>query len=292
MNVFRISFHTKQGGYFMTLKNFKGAVAVITGGESGIGLATAQVISLEGAHVVLADLNEQGLQQAAEQLKQSGATGHIITQRTDVTSEEQVQALMQTALDTCGGRIDLVVTSAGIGRGGLIDMFSAREMQTVLNINVMGTYHCVRAALPTMRQQQSGHFVFLSSAAGKLGVPLLTAYCTSKWAIRGFSSALRAELYGTGIDVTTVYPSWVDTPMTRQEGMELLNIEAKLAVEQVAEAIVEAVLQGRHDLTMAPDEGTATLLQITQNDPDKAERLVGQTFHERLQQLSGGTTQT
>ena len=74
--------------------------------------------------------------------------------------------------------------------------------------------------------------------------------------------------------------------------MELLNIEAKLAVEQVAEAIVEAVLQGRHDLTMAPDEGTATLLQITQNDPDKAERLVGQTFHERLQQLSGGTTQT
>ncbi len=273
----------------MTLKNFKGAVAIITGGASGIGLATAQVLSLEGAHVVLADLNEQGLQKAAEQLKQSGATGHIITQRTDVTNEEQVQALMQTTLDTCGGRIDLVVTSAGIGHGGLIDMFSAQEMQTVLNINVMGTYHCVRAALPTMRRQQSGHFVFLSSAAGKLGVPLLTAYCASKWAIRGFSSALRAELYGTGIDVTTVYPSWVDTPMTHQKGMELLNIEARLAVEQVAEAIVEAVLQGRHDLTMAPDEGTATLLQITQSDPDKAERLVGQAFHERLQQLSRGT---
>jgi NAD(P)-dependent dehydrogenase (short-subunit alcohol dehydrogenase family) len=272
----------------MALKNFKEAVVVITGGASGIGLATAQVLSLAGAHVVLADINEQGLQQAAEQIKQHGAPGNVITHRTDVTNEEQVQALMQTALDTCGGRIDLVITSAGIGCGNLIDMFSGQEMQTLMNINFMGTYHCVRAALPTMRQQQSGHFVFLSSAAGKLGIPLLTAYCASKWAVRGFSSALRAELYGTGIDVTTVYPSWVDTPMTQQEGMELLNIEAKLAVEQVAEAIAQAVLQGNHDLTMAPDEGTAVLLQIMQNDQEKAEQLVGKAFHERLKQFSGG----
>jgi NAD(P)-dependent dehydrogenase (short-subunit alcohol dehydrogenase family) len=276
----------------MALKNFKEAVVVITGGASGIGLATAHVLSLAGAHVVLADINAQGLQQAAEQIKQQGAPGNVITKRTDVTSEEQVQALMQTALATCGGRIDLVITSAGIGRGNLIDMFSGQEMQTLMNINFMGTYHCVRAALPTMRQQQSGHFVFLSSAAGKLGVPLLTAYCASKWAVRGFSSALRAELYGTGIDVTTVYPSWVDTPMTQQENMELLNIEAKLAVEQVAEAIAQAVLQGSHDLTMAPDKDTAVLLQIMQNDQEKAEQLVGQAFHARLQQFSGGKAET
>ena len=219
----------------------------------------------------------------------SGTTRHVVTQRTDVTNEDQVQALMQTALAACGGRIDLVVTSAGIGRGGLIDTFSGREMQTVMDINFMGTYHCVRAALPTMRQQQSGHFVFLSSAAGKVGVPLLSPYCASKWAVRGFSYALRAELYGTGIDVTTVYPSWVDTPMTRQEDMKLLNIEAKLTVEEVAREILQAVQQGRSDLTMAPDEGTSTLLQIMQNDPDKAEQLMGQAFQQRLQQFAGGT---
>ena len=273
----------------MALKNFNGAVTVITGSASGIGLATARALASKGAHVVLADLNEQGLQQAAEQIKQSGATGQVVTKRTDVTSEEQVQALMQATLDTCGGRIDLVITSAGIGRGGLIDMFSGRDMQKLIDINFMGTYHCVRAALPTMRQQQNGHFVFLSSAAGKLGVPLLTGYCASKWAVRGFSSALRAELYGTGIDVTTVYPSWVNTPMTQQEDMELLNIEAKLTVEQVAEEILQAVQQGDHDLTMAPDEGTATLLQIMQKDPDKAEQLVGKSFQQRLEKLPGGT---
>ncbi|MBV9709686.1 MAG: SDR family oxidoreductase [Ktedonobacteraceae bacterium] len=273
----------------MALKNINGIVAVITGGASGIGLATACTLSSQGAHVVLADINEQALQQAADHVKKSGATGQVVTKKTDVTSEEQVQALMQITLDTCSGRIDLVMTSAGIGRGNLIDMFTAQEMQTLMNINFMGTYHCVRAALPTMRQQQSGHFVFLSSAAGKLGVPLLTAYCASKWAVRGFSSALRAELYGTGIDVTTVYPSWVDTPMTRQEGMELLNIEAKLTAEQVAEEIVQAVLSGRHDLTLAPDEGTEKLLRIMQEDPDKAERLMGETFQERLQEFSRGT---
>jgi len=273
----------------VALKNFQDAVAVITGGASGIGLATARLLASEGAHLVLADLNEKGLQQAAEQIKQSGATGRVVTKLTDVSNEEQVHALMQTTLESCGERIDLVVTCAGIGRGGPIDMFSGLEMQGLMNINYMGTYHCVRAALPTMRQQQSGHFVFLSSAAGKLAVPFLTAYCASKWAVRGFSHALRAELYGTGIDVTTVYPSWVDTPMTQQEGMEFLNIEAKLKVERVAEAILEAVQQGDHDLTMAPDEGTATLLQIMQENPDKAERLMGQSFQQRLQQLSGGT---
>jgi NAD(P)-dependent dehydrogenase (short-subunit alcohol dehydrogenase family) len=273
----------------MAVKNFKGAVVVITGGASGIGLATARALAAEGAHVALADLNEQGLQQAAEQIKKINPTGQVITQKTDVTSEEQVQALMQTVLDTYDGHIDLVITSAGIGRGGLIDMFSGQEMQTMLNINFMGTYHCVRAALPTMRQQQSGHFVFLSSAAGKLGVPLLTGYCASKWAVRGFSSALRAELHGTGIDVTTVYPSWVDTPMTHQEGMEFMHIEAKLAVEEVAEKLLQAVRQGDHDLTLAQDQETKTLLQIMQHDQEKAEQLVGQAFQQRLQQFSAGT---
>ena len=271
----------------MPLKDFKDAVVVITGGASGIGLATARALATTGAHLVLADINEQGLQQATEQVKKNSPTVPVTTKRTDVTSEEQVQELMQVAYNTYR-HIDLVMTSAGIGRGGPIDAFTGQEMQTVMNINFMGTYHCVRAALPMMRQQQSGHFVFLSSAAGKLGVPLLSAYCASKWAIRGFSSALRAEFYGSGIDITTVYPSWVDTPMTHQEDMEFMNINARLPVEQVAEEILQAVLQGRHDLTLAADEDTKKLLQIMQENQDKAEQLTGQALQQRLQQLAGG----
>jgi NAD(P)-dependent dehydrogenase (short-subunit alcohol dehydrogenase family) len=273
----------------MALTNFQGAVAVITGGASGIGLATARGLHARGAHVVLADISRQGLQQAEEQIRQHNteATGKVLGIPTDVTDEQQVQALMQQAVDTFG-RIDLVMTSAGIGTGGPIDTYTGSQMQTIMNINFMGTYHCVRAALPTMRKQQSGHFVFMSSVAGKMGPPLLTAYCATKWAIRGFSSALRAELYGTGIGVTTVYPAWVDTPMTQVEAgdLQVLNVQIMLTADQVAAEILEAVTEDRRDLTLAPNPDIALLLQIMKDDPDQAEQITGEHYRQQLAKRS------
>ena len=273
----------------MTLKNFANAVAVITGGASGIGLATARALYAKGTNVVLADINSQGLEQAKGTVRQENpaSNAQILTVVTDVTQEEQVNKLMQEAINAYG-RIDLVVTSAGVGQGGPIDLFSSDEMQKMMNINFLGTYHCVRAALPTMRQQQSGHFVFLSSVAGKLGSPLLTAYCASKWAVRGFSIALRAELYGTGIGITTVYPAWVDTPMIHQEAdaMQLLNIEAKLTPDQVASAILEAVENDQRDLTLAPNQDISTVLYLMKDDPDRAEEAMGRSFQQRWQQIA------
>ena len=272
----------------MALKDFNGAVAVVTGGASGIGLATAQALYAQGAHVVLADINNERLQQAIEQVRQHAPsmTGKVLGIPTDVTQELQVQALMQQAHNT-DGHIDLVVTSAGVGHGGPIDLFTSEEMQSMLNINFMGTYNCTRAALPAMRSQQHGHFVFLSSVAGKIGSPLLTGYTASKWAVRGFSSALRAELYGTGIDVTTVYPAWVDTPMIKQEqnAIQFLNIVAMLTPDQVAQEILQAVQEGRHDLTLAPNPDIALVLQIMKDDQDKAEELLGQNFQQNIQKL-------
>jgi len=270
----------------MALKDFNGAVAVITGGASGIGLATARALYAQGAHVVLADINNERLQQAIEQVRQHApnATGKVLGIPTDVTQVSQVEALMQQARNA-DGHIDLVVTCAGIGRGGPIDSFTSEEMQAIMDINFMGTYNCTRAALPAMRSQQSGYFVFLSSVAGKICAPLLTGYVASKWAIRGFSSALRAELYGTGIDVTTVYPAWVETPMIHQEKdvMEFMNIVAMLTPDQVASEILQAVQEGRHDLTLAPNPDIAVVLQIMKDDQDKAEELVGQNFQQNIQ---------
>lgn len=273
----------------MTLKNFSGTVAVVTGGASGIGLATARALYAQGAHVVLADINQQGLHEAELQVRQSNpsSTAHVIAVVTDVSNEAQVQELMRQALDTCGGCIDLVVCSAGIGRGGPIDTFTAEQMHTIMNINFMGIYHSVQAALPTMRKQGSGHFVFLSSVAGKLGSPLLSAYCATKWAVRGFSIALRTELYGTGIDSTTVYPAWVDTPMIHQESADTqsINIVAMLTADQVAGEILQAVTEGRHDLTLAPNPEIAVALEIMKNDPDQAEQLIGESFRQRAELL-------
>ncbi len=273
----------------MALTNFDGAVAVITGGASGIGLATAQALRARGAHVVLADINSPGLLQAKEQMRQHSpeAPGQILAIPTDVTSESQVWELMRQAFVTCG-RIDLVVTCAGIGHNGPIDTFTASAMQTMMNINFMGTYHCAQAALPTMRQQQSGYFVFISSVAGKLVFPSLTAYCATKWAVRGFASALRAELQGTGIGITTVYPAWVDTPMVRKEGADaqLLNLQVLLTPGQVASEILQAVTEDRRDLTLAPNPDIAFALQLYRDDPDKAEIMVGEAYHRRLKRLA------
>ena len=273
----------------MTLTNFAEAVAVITGGASGIGLATAQALHNRGAHVVLADINQQGLQQAEEQIRQHnpGGSSNVSSIPTDVTSEQQIQALMRQTVETYR-RIDLVVTCAGIGSGGPIDLFTASEMQRMMNINFMGTYHCVQAALPAMRRQQSGHFVFLSSVAGKLGAPLLTGYCATKWAIRGFSSALRAELHCTGIGVTTVYPAWVETPMIHQEenAMQLLNVHALLTADQVAAEILQAVTEDQRDLTLAPNPDIAIILKIMKDDPDKAEQLSGEAFRQKMAQIT------
>ncbi|MGB8348515.1 MAG: SDR family NAD(P)-dependent oxidoreductase [Ktedonobacteraceae bacterium] len=269
----------------MALTSFEGAVAVVTGGASGIGLATAKKLYRRGAHVVLADINEAALGQAEAQVSDSAstATNQVIGVLTNVTDEAQVAALMQRTVQDLGS-VDLVMCSAGIGGAGAIDTFSGMEMERMMNINFMGTYHCVRAALPAMRQQHAGHFVFMSSMAGKLCVPLLTAYCATKWAVRGFSAALRAELYGTDIGVTTVYPSWVDTPMVQREqaGAELLTIEVLLTADQVADEILQAVIASKTDLTLAPDAGSSFLLKVMHDDPDKAEQLAGAGFQERL----------
>lgn len=273
----------------MALDKFSGAVAVITGGASGIGLATALALYEQGAHVVLADINEHGLQQASQQIheRNPSSSAQVVTAVTDVTDEAQVTALMLRA-SAVNGRIDLVVSSAGIGRGGLIDEFTSVDMRTMMDVNFMGIFHCVRAALPVMRQQQHGHFVFLSSVAGKLGAPLLSGYCATKWAVRGFSHALRMELYGTGIDITTVYPAWVDTPMVRQEGLQqLADVQVLLTAEQVASEILRAVREGKHDLTLAPNQDIAFIIDLMQRDPDHAEALSGQAYRQRAQGVEG-----
>jgi NAD(P)-dependent dehydrogenase (short-subunit alcohol dehydrogenase family) len=273
----------------MALENVAGSVAVVTGGASGIGLATAAAFHARGGHIVLADINTAGLEQAKEEVRARNpqAYGDILTIPTDVTKEGQVRTLMQLAQESLG-HIDLVVTCAGVGYGGPIDTFPASQMQSMMDINFMGTFHCVQAALPAMRAQGSGHFVFLSSVAGKLGNAFLSGYCASKWAVRGFSSALRVELYGSGIGITTVYPAWVDTPMAHQEieWSRALNVKALQTAEQVAEEILRAVAENMRDLTLAPNRDIAQILPIFHENQDQAEDLMGAAIRRRLEQLS------
>jgi NAD(P)-dependent dehydrogenase (short-subunit alcohol dehydrogenase family) len=271
----------------MAIEDFNGAVAVITGGASGIGLATARALHAQGAHVVLADINADGLQTAAESVRggtADAAAARVATVTTDVTDDAQVRALMQATLELTG-RIDLLVASAGIGRGGRIEDLSSADMRQMLTVNVMGVYNCVQAVVPTMRAQGGGQIVLLSSVAGKVGVPILSGYCASKWAVRGFSGAMRAELFGTGIGITTVYPAWVDTPMVQQASEQSggLEIEVLLKAEQVADEILQAAKEDKRDLTLAPNPDIRLLIELTKTDPDRAEDAAGLAFQRHAQ---------
>jgi NAD(P)-dependent dehydrogenase (short-subunit alcohol dehydrogenase family) len=269
----------------MAIEDFNGAVAVVTGGASGIGLATARALHAQGAHVALADINEAGLEAAADQVRQVAANAslQVITIKTDVTDDAQTRAMINAAR-AITGNVNLLVACAGIGRGGPIEDLSSAAMRQMLDVNVMGIYNSVQAVVPVMKEQGGGHITLISSVAGKLGAPALTGYCATKWAVRGFSIALRAELYGTGIGVTTVYPAWVDTPMFQQAVVESegLTIEIMLKPEQVADAILEAARANARDLTIAPNPDIAMLIQRTHDDPDRAEDSAGRAYYRRL----------
>jgi NAD(P)-dependent dehydrogenase (short-subunit alcohol dehydrogenase family) len=268
----------------MAIEDFSGAVAVVTGGASGIGLATARALYAQGAHVALVDVNEGGLQRAAEQVRERdpGSAARVITVKTDVTDDAQVREMVRQALEMTG-RLDLVVACAGIGRGGRIEDLPSAAMRQMMDVNFLGIYNCVQAALPAMREQGGGHFTLISSVAGKLGAPLLSGYCATKWAVRGFSIAMRAELYGTGIGITTVYPAWVDTPMFQQESArtEGLALEVMLTPEQVADEILRAARENQRDLTLAPNPDIALLIERTKDDPDRAEDGAGRAYYRR-----------
>jgi NADP-dependent 3-hydroxy acid dehydrogenase YdfG len=268
----------------MTIEDFSGAVAVVTGGASGIGLATARALYTQGASVALADINEDGLMEAAERVRQSApdAAAQILTIKVDVTDDTQTRAMISAAQELTG-RVDLLVACAGIGRGGRIEDLSSAAMRQMLDVNVMGIYNSVQAVVPVMKAQGGGHITLISSVAGKLGAPALTGYCATKWAVRGFSIALRAELYGTNIGVTTVYPAWVDTPMFKQEAAQAegLVLEVMLTPEQVADAILQAARDNTRDLTLAPNPDIAMLIERTRDDPDRAEDGAGRAYYRR-----------
>jgi 3alpha(or 20beta)-hydroxysteroid dehydrogenase len=200
-------------GQFFTLEN---KVAVITGGVSGIGLATAERFARAGAMVVIGDLQD-GIE-LAERL--GGLFVH-----TDVSDEERVENLMQQACDTYG-ELDVVVNNAGVNAGYAKLMDSEKkDFDLTYSVNTMGMVYGIKHAAPLMKE--GGSIINVSSVAGKQGVSCLAPYVASKYAVIGITKTAAIELGDRRIRVNAVCPSSVDTPMARAEGGEdLLRMES------------------------------------------------------------------
>ena len=187
-----------------------GKVAVVTGAASGIGAATARVLAREGARVVITDLDDTAGQAIASEIG-----GHYIHH--DVTDEEGWKAVIADTGQRFG-RLDIVVANAGIGiMGPAVDM-SLTDWRRQMAVNVDGVFLGVKTALPLMRKGKAGSIVNISSIAGLRGAANLSAYCTSKGAVRLFTKSVAIECAAMqdGIRCNSVHPGLIETPIWRQ----------------------------------------------------------------------------
>jgi short-subunit dehydrogenase len=195
------------------MKLTRDSVCVVTGAGGGIGRALALALAREGSSLALADINAEKLAGTAADAKTDGA-GRVTTHAVDVADLAAMTGFRDAVNEAHGG-VHLLVNNAGVALDGELDEVSVEDMRWLFEINFWGTVYGTRLFLPLMRQQREAQIVNIASIFGIMAVAGQTAYAASKFAVRGFSDALRHELGGSRITVTTVYPSGVRTDVAR-----------------------------------------------------------------------------
>ena len=216
-------------------------VALVTGASRGIGRATARALHAAGFRLALAARSEPGLVDLAREL---GGGAGIFCRAVDVRDEDAVSAFVEASAAQFG-RLDLLVANAGVGGGGrtYAEMAPGAERE-ILETNLLGALHCVRAALPRMLGQGRGSIVLVSSVAGEVAMPGSAVYSASKSALLRFAQGLRQELRGRGVRVSVVLPGFVRTDMTEGNNLPMPGPEV------VARAVLRAYRSGRRSIVV------------------------------------------
>lgn len=230
-----------------------GRLVVVTGASSGIGAATARAVARAGGRVLLLARTRGVLEQVAGEITAAGGTAYVYpVDLADVDAVAQVCEMIVREV----GIPDILINNAGAGRWFAIDETPPGEAVRLMALPYFAAFEMTRALVPGMRQRKSGHIVNITSAAGFLPWPGSTGYAVARWAMRGFSESLRADLVGTGIAVTLLTattvqsPYFANNPGARERLPRIAGMYHLLTPEEVAAAIVDGIQKNRRNVVI------------------------------------------
>ena len=230
---------------------------IITGGSSGIGKAVAKLLTVLGANITLIARNLAKLEQVRTEISELAIapSQKIEITTADVTDQAAITSAITKAIASLGIP-SLLITSAGIAHPGYFSEIPLDVFEQTMAVNYFGSLYSVKAVLPAMRERQQGRIVLISSGAGLIGIYGYSAYCPTKFALRGLAESIRGELKPQGIGVTIVYPPDTDTPQLAAENKikpretKQITATAKTwSAEAVAQQILSGIEQGRFTVT-------------------------------------------
>ena len=249
------------------MKDFAGKVVAITGAGSGIGRALAGEFGRRGAHLALSDVDADGLAATADGCRQSGVD--IDTELVDVADRAAVTAWAD-AVEARHGRVNVIVNNAGVTVAATAEHVPIDDFEWLMNIDFWGVVHGTQAFLPHLKASGDGHIVNISSVFGLVSIPAQSTYNAAKFAVRGFSDALRMELEigRADVSVTTIHPGGIRTGIARNARLDpsFSDVGGDLATfgdefdriarttpERAARQIIRAVERNRRRALIGPD---------------------------------------
>jgi butyryl-CoA dehydrogenase len=269
-------------------------VAAITGAGSGIGRGLAVTLAARGCNLALSDVDSDGLAATAELAERAGA-GRVTTATVDVSDRRAVERWAEASATEHGG-VNLIFNNAGVALDAPVASMSYDDVDWLMNINFWGVVHGTTAFLPLLKQSArdgggDGHVVNISSVFGLVGIPGQSAYNAAKFAVRGFTEALRIELdqERSGVSATTVHPGGIKTNIVRNarfgdpdvdraEAATRFDKAARTTPDKAAQGILRAVEKNKRRVMIGPDAHVFDL--IARLPPGIYQRAIGRLFTE------------
>lgn len=249
------------------MKTFEDKVAAITGAGSGIGRELALELGRRKCHLALSDINEVGLQETVEQAVVLGV--RVTPKRVDVADRDAVHAWADEVAND-HGKVNLIFNNAGVALGSTVEGVSYEDFEWLMGINFWGVVHGTKAFLPHLKASGDGHVVNVSSMFGLAGIPTQAAYNAAKFAVRGFTEALRQELdmMDCGVSATSVHPGGIKTAIVRSSrvdssirdlGIDDTNVRDRFertfitSANRAARVILRGIQANKRRILIGPD---------------------------------------